>query len=404
MFSAEPDRRLTFYRLLYLSLSGTLFNGVGFVAWYFAGWEAALWWLAYLLVSGLIPGVVIAYLLYPAITRSDRTNDIVKRTWEAVEDAEQNEKKADTQRRMAGGQAALQSIGWNISDMATAQNYLLPLGFLSMVVASGFFLLLSRGYPLLVLGSLDDLLFEIPNSLFYGFAGGWLYALYSVVSRYRSADIPPGLINELAYQIVIASVAAYFVAKSFPGDQEEVTPLVVFALGFIPYVDITTWLRTTAQTRLGTTGSQVRQKAQERERADSLIGFPGISSQDYDRLREEHIYTVQNMAMANPIYLYLVTSYRMSQIIAWISQAYLRTFIEAEASERLAGMGIRGAIEMARVKSVISQDNEDGKALLAALAKAIDKEEAEARHLVDTLATDPKVEMLRVFWEAFAGT
>ena len=110
------------------------------------------------------------------------------------------------------------------------------------------------------------------------------------------------------------------------------------------------------------------------------------------------------MAMANPIYLYLVTSYRMSQIIAWISQAYLRTFIEAEASERLAGMGIRGAIEMARVKSVMSQDNEDGKALLAALAKAIDKEEAEARHLVDTLATDPKVEMLRVFWEAFAGT
>ena len=73
------------------------------------------------------------------------------------------------------------------------------------------------------------------------------------------------------------------------------------------------------------------------------------------------------MALANPVLLYLTTSYRMSQIVAWINHAYLRTFYDVRRASVLATVGIRGVIGLAELKDRLESPDE----AVAAEAKAL---------------------------------
>ena len=320
------------------------------------------WWLAFMVAAWLIPFVVVAYLCYPAKMRLKRVRDAACRTEKALKqrvDAS-NRDRGEVLKALEQYRQRMEAL---IEERFLAKTYILPLGFLVLVLNVGFFVAFSRIQPLVPgLPTSNILITRIEPGLLSGFFGGTLYALYSVVTRYRSQDIPPPLIFQLAYQIILASAIGYFAP----------TPWLAFAAGFVPYSELTSWLRHTAQTGFGATAGLERGTAEKGKPlwSQSLASLQGIAPLHRERLGEEGIVTIENLALANPLSLYLVTSYSMSQIIDWIDQAYLRLYVSGEAAVRLTARGVCGAIEVAEVAEQLEKmtSEEDRRALLDSLS------------------------------------
>ncbi|MCA9420127.1 MAG: hypothetical protein KC587_05970 [Nitrospira sp.] len=353
--------------------------------------DLALWWLAFLIVTGLIPAFVIGYLLFPAKCRLKRMEYLVARLEPLVTD---------------GTKAKLNSYRENTDQLIHnhyhPRNFILPLSFLTLVLMVGFYLLFSTAYPLFKFNALDDLLLSIPNSTFYGFFGGWFYALYSVVKRYRSADISPGLVLQLGYQVLLAGGVAYFAVTLTP---DLLDSGVAFAVGFIPYDELTTWLHHTAQIRLGTTKLETAPDSGAKviPAVDSLTTIQGLSPAHRERLGEENILTAQNLAYTNPLTLCLITNYEMPIIIDWIDQAYLRTFVNGSIIPQLAHMGIRGAVELAQVRAWLLELNSDEarQGFLKEIAQTLGRDIPGTQYLISQVAEDPQVEFLAIAWKEF---
>jgi hypothetical protein len=131
----------------------------------------------------------------------------------------------------------------------------------------------------------------------------------------------------------------------------------------------------------------------------ALDSIQGLSPEHRERLAEEGIATVQNLALGNPLILHLRTAYHMGLLIDWIDQAYLRCFVTAEVAGQLRPMGIRGAVEMAQVDGAAQRTE-----MLANVAGAIGTDAAGAENLVQQLKGDPEVQVLEFMWSMFGGT
>jgi hypothetical protein len=203
---------------------------------------------------------------------------------------------------------------------------------------------------------------------------------------------------QLAYQIFLAGAVAYFAVTISP---DLTDPAVAFASGFIPYAEIAGWLRLTAQTKLGTSSASTPGgSAPSGQISDSLAKLQGLAPAHRERLGEENILTIQNLALANPLSLYLVTSFEMSTIIDWIDQAYLRIYVTDDAATRLAANGIRGAIEFKQIKDYKPQDEA---AFFDSLAQALGSNPEGARYFLDQFAGDPQIAFLERLWAEFGG-
>jgi hypothetical protein len=333
---------------------------------------------------------LIAYLLFPARTRFTRTQEVIQRIQDSLTDQDEYVREVFEQ-----SQASLLK---RIKDSFRPNNYILPIAIMAFVLGGGFFIIFSAVVPLYKFDGLDELLLNIPASVFHGFIGGWFYVLYSLVNRYRSADIPPGLVLQLAYQIFLAGAVAYFAVTISP---DLTDPAVAFASGFIPYAEIAGWLRLTAQTKLGTSSASTPGgSAPSGQISDSLAKLQGLAPAHRERLGEENILTIQNLALANPLSLYLVTSFEMSTIIDWIDQAYLRIYVTDDAATRLAANGIRGAIEFKQIKDYKPQDEA---AFFDSLAQALGSNPEGARYFLDQFAGDPQIAFLERLWAEFGG-
>ena len=252
-------------------------------------------------------------------------------------------------------------------------------------------MLLSSAYPLYKFHTLNELLLAIPNAVFYGFLGGTFFVLFSVINRYRSADIYPQLVLGLGYQILFSGAVAYFAVNLSP---DIVDPLLAFGVGFIPYKELTDWVRQKTQTKLGMDGSQG--SSVEIVGSDNLSALQGMHQAHRERLGEEKLLTVQNLAFMNPFSLFLSTSYDMPLLIDWIDQGYLRLYLNEAQIKSLAPIGIRCAIELSQVSQLEANH-------IKAIAEALGKSEEAAKNLVEQAASDSQVEILNLFWQEFGG-
>ncbi len=152
-----------------------------------------LWWLAFIVTAWFIPFVVLAYLCYPARMRLRSVRDAVSRTQKAFGQTE-DERDEDRGELLKTLLQYRQRMETRIRERFLKRTYILPLGFLALVLNVGFFVAFSRIQPLVArLPALNVLVTHIEPGVLSGFFGGTLYALYSVVTRYRSQDIPPPL-------------------------------------------------------------------------------------------------------------------------------------------------------------------------------------------------------------------
>ena len=364
-----------------------------------------IWCYSYLFLGGLIPLFLAAYFVYPALAKRERVNkiyiDLTKIEWEEeIKGQETEELHLVNILNKAAEQAN------NVfQQQFSVRNYIMPTAILFILSLSGNFVLFSYLHPLWgELELLNELILNIPTAIFYGFIGSNLFVLYSIITRFSSVDISPTMILGMSYQIILSTTAAYVLATLF---LEQSDPAITFLVGFVPYADLATWFTNSARNKLGQKPLiEPDKEILKKKETENLYYLKGIAREDSLRLREEGIYTIQDLALSNPITLYLVTPFKMSQIIEWINQAYLHMFVGGQTMESFREMGVLGAMGV-RIKVLDSlQTTTDTTAyenLVETVSTQTKKSKDVISSLMERLKMDPRVIILHRLWMEYGS-
>lgn len=172
-----------------------------------------------------------------------------------------------------------------------------------------------------------------------GLAGAYVWVVMYLGNRGFRADVTPGAAIWSALTIAVGPVfAAVLVYIANPAlDDRWSAHIVPFAAGFS--------LRYTADVVEAAIRRIMGGAAQNAARSVPLSQIRGISKDVEQRLGEEGIENVEQLAMANPHRLRRNTCYDKRQIVAWIDQALLMTYLPL-AWQSLEAEGITGAIDL----------------------------------------------------------
>ncbi|WP_420347324.1 hypothetical protein [Pelagibius sp.] len=286
--------------------------------------------------------------------------------------------------------------------------------FLAAVYAFGFFLAFNNVKPVTDLGGLQTTLERMPNAAIAALFGAWAFALYSVIARISTADQSPQFLLRLSYQPVIAIGVATFATFMFA---DEFVLFIAFAVGFLPYSEIVRWIRVQAQTRM----NRSDQTEAVQFGVAELTELDGIDFDEIERLHEENIKNIQQLAYANPLEVHFSTAYPLKIVIDWTDQALLRLYLGKDQVANLKPLGIRGAIEMAQVRRRVREMDEriagaagDQAAvdeltkarndLLAAIAAATGTDRSAVRYLAYQLGEDPHVRFIYFLYDELADS
>jgi hypothetical protein len=226
-------------------------------------------------------------------------------------------------------------------------------------------------------------------------AGAYLFGAYDAVRRYRTVDLYPSVLHYLWVRILVAALIGYVVGAPF---KEPADVLAAFAVGVFPLGDLWAWLRTRVDI------------AARREPVDgpSLRLIQGLESEESrDRLADEGISSVQQLAYADPVGLLFRTNLEWNVILDLIDQAILVLYV-GESIEKLRPPAIRSAVEFATIDSRL-EGNDPKEAALAgqivtSTAERLGMTESEVRNIAFQLNNDPVVEFIWDSWYATIGT
>ena len=240
----------------------------------------------------------------------------------------------------------LMSAAWNeerryYSSSSLALRFGLPALLLGTVALTGALCLLDAHFcgeqlPAFVTPEQQRQVFAAAR---LGLAGAYIYVVMYLGNRSFRADVTPGAALwstlTLAVGPVFAAVLVYIYEPQL--DDRWTAHIVPFAAGFS--------LRFMADVVEAAIRRLVGGSAENTARSVPLSQIRGISKDVEQRLAEEGIENVQELAMANPHRLRRNTSYDKRQIVAWIDQALIMTYLPL-AWQTLESEGITGAIDL----------------------------------------------------------
>jgi hypothetical protein len=202
---------------------------------------------------------------------------------------------------------------------------------------------------------------------------------------------------------------------------EDFILFLSFGVGFLPYSEIVRWIRVQTQSRLSS-GKDDASGAAATGSAE-LSEIAGIGFDEIDRLHEENIKNIQQLAFCNPLETHFSTNYPLKTIIDWTDQALLRLYLDKEQVDKLKPMGIRGAIEMAQVRRRIREFEggiekataagdvaaatalaADMAAFLASVAAATGTDQSALCYLAYQLSEDPHIAFIYFLYDELAAS
>lgn len=288
--------------------------------------------------------------------------------------------------------------------------------FMTMVYAFLFFFMFNKILAISDFGALQTTLVAFPNEVIAAMFGAWAYALYSIISRISSADLSPEFLLRIGYQPILAIAVAYFSMFIFSNDFKL---LLSFCIGFLPYPEIVKFLRGFLQKHLrkfteGSTAGTSKPTA----KPAPLSEIEGIEMDEVERLHEEGIKNIQQLAFSNPLAIHFSTSFPLKTILDWTDQALLRLYLSKEQIQALKPVGVRGSIEMAQIlrrqrewKEESEAAIQNGKAnvapalkaqsdkLLADVTAALGVQPSNIEYLAYQLREDPQVEFIYFLYD-----
>ncbi len=213
------------------------------------------------------------------------------------------------------------------------------------------------------------------------FLGGYLFAVRSLLRAVNNFDLSPGSFISAALQLLLGVVTAVVIVvggistaiTGAPGAGLAVPASIVaaFIIGFIPEFGLRALYRASQLWLFKREDTELHRSFQ----ATPVEVIDGIDTEIRSRLADFNIFTVQNLATANPIMLFVETPYGIYQSIDWVAQAQLCAAVGPKAVIRLWKLGIRTIFDLGKAVLVTGYSTEQLRQAVG-LALVADTDEA----------------------------
>jgi hypothetical protein len=223
----------------------------------------------------------------------------------------------------------------------------------------------------------------------WSFLGAYFYILTILVDRWLRSDLTTGVLWKLNIRIAVALVVGLLLTAAIP-----TTPkYVAFLVGIVPDT-VLKLIGDRAKVLLGLeTGQGLWEASQLQRKID------GITFWQSERLAEEGIESVQNLATKEIPSLLINVRFDTPQLLQWIDQALLRFQVGDQRMETFGSAYIRTATDL-----FDALDGQDLTTLAATLSENTPEgspdsvSEGRLGVLVSALGTGPNLPYLREYW------
>ena len=246
-----------------------------------------------------------------------------------------------------------------VRDEYSARDYLLPVGFATLVCLSGFIAYIFGADLVSIHPSKPDLVLSgaavrddaVPDGTLYylrmrsmlvislAFIGAFIWAARDIVRRLIAGDLTPSAYYSAGLRMVYAALLSLmlsFLLKVLPFPHSgDLLPVVAFLAGMLPDQALV-YLR--EKIPIFSRSAKASDEL-PLEMIEGMNGFHAV------RLGEVGIDNAQNLAEANILELLLKTPFNAAQLIDWIAQAKLYTYVKADI-EKLRRVGIRTVFDL----------------------------------------------------------
>jgi hypothetical protein len=249
-------------------------------------------------------------------------------------------------------------------------------------------------------GYMTNPFFNLPETAMAAIAGAYLWVVDDHTSRARRLDFAPSDVQWGVLRLVIAIPMGYAFASVAAA---SIGPFVAFALGAFPLSALLSGLRTLAEKNLNLAPTAA-------ETQDDVIKLQGVNKAILERLRNEDISTITQVAYCDPVRLVMRSNLTFTFVTDSMNQALAWTYLEGNLAT-LRPLSLRGATE---IKNFIdAHDNADGshsKDKQDLAVRALPKLAAAVNQHPDTLlltlreiAGDPYTLFLSRVWASTGG-
>lgn len=242
------------------------------------------------------------------------------------------------------------------------------------------------------LGYIVNPLFNLPDTAMAAIAGAYLWVVDDHISRTRRLDFAPSDVQWGVLRLIIAVPMGYALALVAA---KSLAPLIAFSAGAFPLATLTSMLRRLAEKNLGL-GQTID------EANDDIIKLQGVNKPIVERLSQEDITTVTQIAYCDPVRLAMRSHLSFNFIIDCMNQALAWMYFQDDLNT-IRPLSIRGAVE---IKNLIhayddAADPDHQRALDAfpKIAAAVKQDSATLQMTLREIAADPYTIFLHSVWK-----
>lgn len=230
------------------------------------------------------------------------------------------------------------------------------------------------------------------TSIVAAVSGAFVWGMYDALRRYSDTSLSPESLHFTWLRMLIAGAVAPFVGFLF---NDRAGNLVAFGIGAFPTNTLQDFLK-----------AQVTKKLDVKTQADpmeppSLHHLQGATGPTIDMLKEVGVDSVEHLAYADPLRLFMRTNTPWKVILDLIDQALLSIYVDDKAA-LLRTVGMRGAIEFSTVHNQLNSPDPAtaaiGAAAVTMIAKILDLGEDAVRNLALTMNEDYQCQFIASLW------
>jgi hypothetical protein len=229
-------------------------------------------------------------------------------------------------------------------------------------------------------------------------SGAYMWVVNDFISRSRRQDFSPSDILSGALRLVIAAA----IGLSFGSIvKDDLGAFVAFALGAFPLGTIQVVLRQLSYRQLGLELGPIE--------TNDLLRLDGIDRPLAERLANEDITSVAQLAYCDPIHLTMSSNLTFNAVVDLVSQALAWVYIGDKLTS-IRPLGFRGAYEVRTLLDcLLDEDLDDPKnkdaaeKVLPILANTLGLTVDGAQFLLREIAFDPYTDFIYSTWAASQG-
>ena len=227
----------------------------------------------------------------------------------------------------------------------------------------------------------------------FALAGGMTWVLFDQLEKTQSRRFLPADVHWMTFRLLIAVPMAYALSSLA---NEAVSPAVAYILGTFPTQTLMTIARRAGMAALKMTSIDVEGKAEGK-----LLDLQGIDRGNAERLADDGINTVIELAYCDPISVSVRTGLDIICVLDIASQALLWMYLE-EGLATSRKFGLRGASEVIWLYDELQSEDlgikQEATNKMEALATALGVPALGLKNCLLQVAEDPYAQFIQKVW------